>query len=161
MKLIACILGSLVMLVAGCSPSEPGLVLPVRIEGVAMSPALHDGDRIFINRGFAKLERGDIVVFYHPDDHRKSYIKRVVGLPNEKVEIRERKVFVNGMELAETYVDPKNNEVSRGDEDVVVPADSFYVMGDNRDNSADSRMFGALPRNLIYGKFVGKYYSAE
>jgi len=161
MKFILCFIGSVTMFAGACSPFSPGGVMPVKVEGFAMAPALHDGDRIFIDRGFEKLEQGDIVIFYYPEDQTKSYIKRIIGMPNDKVEIREGKVLVNGKELQESYVDPQNNLSSRSQNEKVVPPDNFYVMGDNRDNSSDSRIWGTVPRKLIYGKFVRKYYAAE
>ena len=126
-----------------------------------MRPALNDGDRIFINRSFEKLERGDIVVFYYPFDQRMSYIKRIIALPNERVEFRNGKVVIDGRDLEETYVDPANNQSARILEEIVVPPNAFCVMGDNRDNSYDSRSWGPLERKFIYGKFISKYYAAE
>jgi len=161
MKLDLCILCFLVLFVAECSPLRQAGVQPVKVEGIAMKPSLNDGDRIFFNRSFEKLERGDIVLFHYPFDQSKSYIKRIIGLPDERVEIREGKVLVNGKDLEEAYVDPRNNQSLRSQKEIVVPPDSFYVMGDNRDNSNDSRFWGALPRKFIYGKFVSKYYAAE
>ena len=125
-----------------------------------MLPALRDGDRIFIDRNFDKLERGDIVIFYFPMDQRKSYIKRIVGLPNETVEIREGKVFINGTFLNEPYVDPQLDQSHRSLEERKLSADQYYVIGDNRDNSADSRFWGPLDRKFIYGKYVRKYFSS-
>lgn len=122
-----------------------------------MEPALKNGDRIIINRSFDKLERGDIVIFYYPKDQSKSYIKRIVGLPNEELEIRGSKVLINGQKLNEPYVNPKNDQAGLSHEPVKIPEDSYYVMGDNRDNSNDSRVWGALPRKFIYGKYVSTY----
>jgi signal peptidase I len=161
MKISLCILGTLALLAVSCSPLRKAVILPVKVEGIAMKPALNDGDRIVIDRGFEKLERGDIVIFYYPFDQSKSYIKRIIGLPNERVETRKGKVLVNGKDIEEGYVEPVNNQSLRSQKEVTVPADSFYVMGDNRDNSNDSRSWGPLPRKLIYGKFVGKYYAAK
>lgn len=123
-----------------------------------MIPALKDGDRIFIERNPGKLERGDIVVFYFPLDQRKSYIKRIVGLPNETVDIREGKVFINGKPLEEPYVDPKLNLSMPSLPEIKLPADAYFVIGDNRDNSADSRIWGPLQKKLIYGKYMTKYW---
>src|ERR671914_2701367 len=86
---------------------------PVKVEGTSMLPRLHDGERIFVNKliyyEWPRLERGDIVVFWYPDDPEKSYIKRVIGLPGELVEIREGVLYVNGRELQEPYLDPQRN----------------------------------------------------
>ena len=125
-----------------------------------MEPALKDGDRIFIDRSFGLLQRGDIVIFYYPADPTKSYLKRIVGLAGEAVEIRDGQVLINGTALDEPYVNPANNRVWLDHRERRVPADSYYVTGDNRDNSNDSRMWGPLQRKFIYGKFMRKYYSA-
>jgi len=136
-------------------------VQPVKVEGVAMLPALKEGDRIFIDRQFEKLERGDIVVFYAPFDQSKSYIKRIVGLPGETVEVREGKVFVNGTMLDEPYVEAQYNQSMRSLASIQLTSINYFVMGDNRDNSADSRIWGPLKKELIYGKYTRKYYSAQ
>ena len=133
---------------------------PVKVEGTAMLPTLRDGDRIFIDRNFDKLERGDIVIFYYPEDPRRSYIKRIIGLPNEAVDIREGKVFVNGTPLDEPYIDPRLNLSHRSLEERKLTAEQYYVIGDNRDNSSDSRIWGPLDRKFIYGKYVRKYFSS-
>ena len=126
-----------------------------------MEPALKDGDRLFIDRAVDKLNRGDIVVFHYPFDPSKSYLKRVVGLPGETIEIRDGRVLINGTGLDEPYVAAANNRVMSGRKVIRIPDDSYYVVGDNRDNSNDSRMWGPLQRKFIYGKFVTKYYSAS
>jgi signal peptidase I len=146
---------------SGCSAVKKIAVQPVKVEGIAMEPSLKHGDRIFINRGYDRLDRGDIVIFYYPADQSKSYIKRIVGLPNDRIEIREGKVLVNGERLQEPYVDTKKNLSLRNSKEITLPADNYYVLGDNRDNSNDSRIWGPLPRHLIYGKFSSKYYSAN
>ena len=157
LKLIAMLL---VVATVACSTTTP-LLQPVKVVGIAMEPALHEGDRIFVNRNPAEFSRGDIVLFYYPHDPRVSYIKRVIGLPGETITIREGKVQINGTPLSEPYVDPKNNQSIAGNEEKSIPAESYFVMGDNRDNSSDSRTWGTLARKLIYAKFVGKYYSSE
>lgn len=125
-----------------------------------MMPALNDGDRIVIERNPQNLQRGDIVVFLFPDDQRASYIKRIVGLPHETVEIRDGKVLVNGKPLDEPYIDPKLDLVKNSSEPVILAGDHYYVVGDNRDYSSDSRIWGPLDRKLIYGKYLKKYYDA-
>lgn len=123
-----------------------------------MAPALKDGDRILIQRNPDQLQRGDIVLFYFPLDQRKSYIKRIVALPNETVEIREGKVLINGRFLEEPYVDPKLNLSMRSLQEIKLSEDSYFVVGDNRDSSADSRIWGPLQRKFIYGKYMRKYF---
>ncbi len=138
------------------------VVQPVKVEGTSMLPRLHDGERIFVNKlvyyDIPELERGDIVVFWFPDDPTKSYIKRVIGLPGETVHVRDGRVFVNGRELQEPYLDPGRN-VTRGTEQpVLVKQHYFFVMGDNRDNSSDSRAWGLVPEKYIYGKALFRYW---
>jgi signal peptidase I len=148
----------LVLIAAGCSPLLK--IQPVKVEGTAMLPALSDGDRIIVERDFDKLERGDIVLFYNPDDHRGRYIKRVIGLPNEVIEIREGTVMINGVTLPEPYIESRLNLAHRSTDKIQLPADRYFVMGDNRDNSADSRIFGPIDRQLIYARYMRKYYNA-
>jgi signal peptidase I len=142
------------------------VVQPVKVEGTSMLPRLHDGERIFVNkliyydeyRWAPKIERGDIVVFWYPDDPSKSYIKRVVGLPGDTVEVREGIVRINGAELDETYLDPRLNLSSRSQAPVLVRPNYYFVMGDNRDNSFDSRSWGLVPKKYIYGKALFRYW---
>jgi signal peptidase I len=142
------------------------VVQPVKVEGTSMLPRLHDGERIFVNkliyydeyRWAPKVERGDIVVFWFPDDPSKSYIKRVVGLPGDTVELRDGAVFINGSSLNETYLDPKENLSTRGLAPVYVKPNYYFVMGDNRDNSSDSRAWGLVPKKYIYGKALLRYW---
>jgi len=142
------------------------VVQPVKVEGTSMLPRLHDGERIFVNkliyydeyRWAPKIERGDIVVFWFPDDPSKSYIKRVIGLPGERVEIREGQVHINGSLLEEKYLDPKSNLSTRSLAPVDVRLNYYFVMGDNRDNSSDSRSWGLVPKKYIYGKALLRYW---
>lgn len=136
-------------------------VQPVRVEGTAMLPALNDGDRILLDRRFEKLQRGDIVIFYFPLDQSRSYIKRIIGLPGETVEIRDGQVFIDGNAIQEPYVDSKYNQSARSLTAIKLSPDNYFVMGDNRDNSSDSRIWGSVQKELIYGKYTGKYYSVQ
>jgi len=131
-----------------------------------MLPRLHDGERIFVNkliyydeyRWAPKIERGDIVVFWFPNDPSKSYIKRVMGLPGDTVEIHEGMVRVNGRDLEEKYLDPRLNLSHRSLTPVYVRPNYYFVMGDNRDNSSDSRIWGLVPKKYIYGKALLRYW---
>ena len=142
------------------------IVQPVKVEGTSMLPRLHDGERIFVNkliyydeyRWAPKIERGDIVVFWYPNDPSKSYIKRVIGLPGETVEVREGTVFINGAVLEEKYLDPGENASSASQGSVQVKLNYYFVMGDNRDNSSDSRSWGLVPKKYIYGKALLRYW---
>lgn len=122
-----------------------------------MLPGLKDGDHAIFSRRFDGPTRGDIVVFYYPAERSKSYIKRIIGLPNEELEIRDGKVLINGQGITEPYVDTRLNVSARSYGPLKIPADNYFVMGDNRDNSNDSRSWGPLPRSFIYGRFVRKY----
>ena len=161
MRIQLLILALIVLFGAECSAVKKAAVQPVKVLGVAMEPALKDGDRIFIARSFDQIDRGDIVIFYFPHDTRKSYIKRVVGLPNERVEIRDGAVLINGESLPEPYVDAGKNQNRQTVKELKVPENSYYVVGDNRDFSSDSRTWGPLAKHFIYGKFLSKYYSAK
>src|ERR1700758_312557 len=136
------------------------LYQPVKVEGTSMAPLLSDQERIFINKfvyRFEPIARGDVVVFWYPLDRTKSFIKRVVALPGEKVEIREGRVYVDGNGLSEPYVLPKYlDDGSFGP--IRVPPGEYFVMGDHRDSSNDSRVFGPVPLRYIYGKAVFAYW---
>jgi signal peptidase I len=128
----------------------------IKIAGGAMEPGLRDGDRVLVSRAVGKIERGDLIIFYFPKDTSVSYLKRVIGLPGEAVELRGGAVFVDGRPLAEPYARTGEDGNSRDVPAVVVPERSYFVLGDNRDYSYDSRYWGFVPRELIYGKVVGR-----
>jgi len=135
---------------------------PVKVEGTSMMPTLTDNERIFINKftyrfGLGSIERGDTVVFSWPLDTSKSYIKRVIGLPGDRVRIQRGQVYVNDSPLAEDYVPGDyRDEYSMREE--VVPPDEYFVLGDHRNSSSDSRYWGCVPRKDIYGKAVFAYW---
>jgi len=136
---------------------------PVKVEGTSMAPHLTDQERIFINKfvyNFGPIERGDIVVFRYPLDPRKSFIKRVVGLPGEMMEIRHGLVYINGLPLKEDYVDPADADRANFPP-ALVPADQYFVLGDYRRSSNDSRSWGMVPRDKIYGKAVFAYWPPD
>jgi signal peptidase I len=141
------------------------LYQPVKVEGTSMMPSLVDQERIFINKfiyrfGLADIGRGDTVVFWFPGDPSKSYIKRVIGVPGDSVEVREGTVIVNGSALKETYVpDEYRDHVSMPRR--TVPSDQFFVLGDHRVSSNDSRNWGMVPRSYIYGKAVFVYWPLD
>jgi signal peptidase I len=136
------------------------LYQPVRVEGTSMLPRLEDRDRLFINKfayHFSAIERGDVVVFHYPRDPEKSYIKRVVGLPGDRLRIDHGTVFINGYPQSENYV-PEDFRDSRSYAEIVVPENTYFMMGDHRSISSDSREFGPVDRSLIYGKAVFVYW---
>jgi signal peptidase I len=139
-----------------CATSSQRFDESVQVAGIAMEPTLKKGDRILITRQIADLKRGDIVTYYYPGDQSQRFISRIIGLPHEKIEIREGKVLIDGNLLDEAYVNPDNNRASWTRQPVSVPDGLYFVMGDNRDNSNDSRAWGPLQTKFIYGKFVRK-----
>jgi signal peptidase I len=139
------------------------LYQPVRVEGTSMLPRLEDSDRLFINKfvyHISAIERGDVVVFHYPRDPEKSYIKRVIALPGDRIWIAQGEVWVNGKPLHESYV-PDQYRDTRSMAEMIVPADRYFMMGDHRSISSDSREFGAVERSLIYGKAVFIYWPAK
>jgi signal peptidase I len=139
------------------------LYQPVKVEGTSMAPLLSDQERIFINKfvyRFAPIQRGDVVVFWYPLDHSKSFIKRVVGLPGETVEIRQGRVYVNAKLVPEPYVPPQYEDLTDFGP-VRVPSESYFVMGDHRISSNDSRVFGPVASHFIYGRAVFAYWPVD
>lgn len=139
------------------------LFVPVSVEGNSMEPTLHDHNRLLLSK-MGKPERFDVIVFPAPDSPDKQYIKRVIGLPGDSVRMEADQLFINGEKVDEyylghaqddlqeweTYTNDFSLETLTGKE--VVPEDSFFVMGDNRPNSKDSRVFGFVPIESIFGK---------
>ena len=139
------------------------LYQPVKVEGTSMMPSLEDQERIFVNKFVYRLEpieRGDIVVFRYPRDPSKSYIKRVIGMQGDDIRIDGGQVYVNGKALDETYV-PSEYTDQRSYPDVVVPPHCYFVLGDHRSMSNDSRDFGSVNQSFIYGKAVFGYWPME
>src|SRR3984957_3076379 len=125
------------------------LYQPVKVEGTSMMPSLQNDERIFINKfvyrfGISDVGRGDTVVFLYPNDPSKSYIKRVIGIPGDTIEIDDGTVIVNGKQLSEPYVAEDNRDrIPMAKE--TVPADRYFVLGDHRSSSNDSRSWGLVP----------------
>ena len=133
---------------------------PVKVEGTSMTPLISDQERIFINKfvyRFDPIERGDVVVFWYPLDRSKSFIKRVVGLPDDTVEIREGHVYLNDKLLPEPYIPPESEDFGTY-APTQIPKGEYFVMGDHRTSSNDSRIFGPVPAAFIYGKAVFAYW---
>ena len=130
------------------------VVQAFKVQGTSMSPELHDGERILVNKFlyyFGDIERGDVVVFWYPEDPQLSFIKRVVALPGETVVIRSGKVWVNDRPIDEPYVSGANAD-QRSFPALEVRPGHFFVLGDNRKGSNDSRSWGLVPQRYIYGK---------
>ena len=143
-----------------------------RIPSDGMQPMLLVGDYIMVNKSAYRdraPQRGDIVVFPFPQDERRDFIKRTIGLPGDTIELRNKRVYVNGTGLDEPYIRylfPPPGDSSDNDSDVrvrygpvTVPADHYFVLGDNRDNSEDSRYWGFLEREKIKGRAYMIYWS--
>src|SRR6266480_2015768 len=139
------------------------LYQPVKVEGTSMMPSLDDQERIFVNKFVYRIEpieRGDIIVFHYPRDPSKSFIKRVIALARDRVRIEAGQVFVNDQALDEEYV-PHAFVDERSYPEIVVPADSYFVLGDHRTMSNDSRDFGPVAASYIYGKAVFGYWPVD
>jgi signal peptidase I len=141
------------------------LYQPVKVEGTSMKPGLVDQERIFINKfeyrfGLADISRGDTVVFLFPRDPTKSYIKRVIGVPGDSVEVVNGTVFVNAKPLTEPYVPDEARDQVSMPRTVIKPSE-YFVLGDNRRFSNDSRTWGMVPREDIYGKAVFGYWPLD
>ena len=130
------------------------------VEGSSMYPTLNSGDNLITSKISYKLsepERGDIIVLEAPDSPGDDYIKRIIGLPDDHLQIQDGKVYINGKLLDEPYL---NGIPTEGDEDLVIPSGYYFVMGDNRDESRDSRAdkVGVISRNSIVGKSVFRLF---
>jgi signal peptidase I len=139
------------------------LYQPVKVEGTSMMPGLEDQERIFINKFVYRWEpiaRGDIVVFRCPRDTSKSYIKRVIGLAGDRVRIENGQVYLNDQPVDEDYV-PSEYADARSYPEITVPMRSYFVLGDHRTMSDDSRDFGPVNERFIYGKAVFGYWPME
>jgi signal peptidase I len=139
------------------------LYQPVKVEGTSMMPTLQDQERVFINKFVYKLEpieRGDVVVFRYPRDPSKSYIKRIIAVAGDRVRIDAGVVYVNGRRMGEDYV-PRMYEDVRSYPETIVPPHSYFVLGDHRNLSNDSRDFGPVDEDFIYGKAVFGYWPVE
>jgi signal peptidase I len=136
------------------------VVQPVKVEGTSMQPRLVDQERIFVNRfiyRFESIHRGDVVVFWYPRDRTKSFIKRVLGVPGDKVEIRLGTVYVNDLQVKEPYLNPAYRDV-KSFRPVIIPPGQYFVLGDHRNSSNDSRNWGFVAQDLIYGKAIFSYW---
>lgn len=138
------------------------VVQPVKVEGTSMEPKLQPQDRLFVNKFVyyvSDIGRGDVVVFWYPRDPSKSFIKRVIGLPGDSVEIRSGTVFVNGKSLFEPYLLKRVDADSHPPE--VVPPQHYFVLGDHRDSSSDSRDWGSVSKQNIFGAAVFRYWPLQ
>jgi signal peptidase I len=138
------------------------LYQPVKVEGTSMTPSLVNEERIFINKfvyrfGISDIVRGDTIVFWAPEDPSRSYIKRVIGVPGDEVEIVDGTVILNGKRLDEPYIIDVNRDRMSMARRTVEPG-KYFVLGDHRNSSNDSRSWGTVARDAIYGKAVFVYW---
>jgi signal peptidase I len=144
------------------------IVQPVKVVSTSMMPRLEDSERIFVNKfGYylSSIERGDIVVFWYPEDPSQSFIKRVIGLPGERIDMDSAgRVTINGKPIEEPYLAPERNHAARArwnhvpEQFKFIKPHYYFVMGDNRDVSNDSRSWGLVPEKYIYGKAIYGYW---
>lgn len=161
------------------------VILNYRVDGSSMEPSLHDREMLIVNRReyfhidlnslvnwipgvdlpgkhewylFRPPQRGDIVVFTPPMGSSEPYIKRIIGLPGDEISIHDGSVYINGKRLDEPYLASSTSWRGMLDQPVIVEPDHVFVMGDNRNNSSDSRIFGSVPMSDIIGKAWISYW---
>src|ERR671937_1874768 len=133
-------------------------VQTVHVLGSSMYPTLHDNDLLVASKISYKLhapQRGDIIIFKPPNDDARDFIKRVIALPGDRLRIDKATVYINGEGLKEPYLPERwtlNNTWPTDGREVIVPPDHYFVLGDNRNHSSDSRTFGYIDINEILGK---------
>lgn len=133
----------------------------IRVDGNSMQPSFQDGNYVIVNKLAYRdggLERGDVVVFPFPLNREEDFIKRVIGLPGDRVMVIRGDVFINGQRIQEDYLLAE----PRGDmEELIVPQGTIFVMGDNRNDSSDSRVWGPLSIDEIIGKAIFRYWPLD
>ena len=150
---------------------EPNLLIGdhLIVNKMSTAPTLFPAERAVLPR--RDIQRGDVLVFKSPEEPDRDLIKRVIGLPGDRLELRRKRVYVNGARLDEPYVQyleppsetapPKPGDLREEYGPVTVPAGQYFMMGDNRDNSQDSRYWGFLPASYVKGRALFIYFSAE
>ncbi|HEX68070.1 MAG TPA: signal peptidase I [bacterium] len=124
------------------------------VPSASMEPTLKPGDKVIAFK-IKEIKRGDVVIFYHPEDKKEVMVKRVIGLPGEKIKIHGGKVYINGKPLEEPYIkEPPIYDYP----ETKIPPGHYFLLGDNRNNSQDSSIFGPVPRELIFGKDIFIYW---
>jgi signal peptidase I len=135
------------------------ILQPHRIKGESMEPNFFDAEFILTDKvsyRFGKPQRGEVIVFKAPPEMEEEYIKRIIGLPGESISIKDNKVFINGKQIIESYLDPtlptSGGYFLQEGEIKVIPPDAYFVLGDNRTHSSDSRAWGFVPKSDITGR---------
>lgn len=134
-----------------------GISARIRVDGTSMEPTLHTGEYVVVNKfsyRFGEPHLGDVIVFHFPGNPGQEYIKRVIGLPGDLVQVEQGQVYVNGSPIQEPYIAAQPNYQGSW----TVPANSLFVLGDNRNNSSDSHSWGMVPYSYVVGKAVFIYW---
>lgn len=138
---------------------------PHLVSGNSMVPNFHDGDYIITNKlatRFAELQRGEVIILQYPRDPNKVFIKRIIGMPGERLKIMDNVVYINGQLLSEPYLPKDTVTQVRGfmadGEEITIPEGQYFVMGDNREGSSDSREWGPEKKELIIGQAIFRYW---
>lgn len=132
----------------------------IRVDGSSMEPTLQTGEFVLVEKVSYRINapvRGDVIVFHYPRNPQKEYIKRVIGLPGDLVNITGGHVYINGRMLQEPYIAAAPAYPGSW----TIDADSFFVLGDNRNNSDDSHRWGMVPRDYVIGKAILVYWPPE
>ena len=132
----------------------------IRVDGYSMEPTLQTGEFVIVNKLAYRLgdpALGDVIVFHYPRDPEQEYIKRLIGLPGDHILVTDGKVFVNGQHIEEPYIAAPPAYTS----ELTVPEDSFFVLGDNRNNSSDSHNWGPVPISQVVGKAIFVYWPPQ
>lgn len=136
------------------------------VEGRSMVPTFHDGDRLIVSRVhylFDKPDHNDFIVFnsMSPNEPNTMIIKRVIGVPGDTIELRDQRVYLNGQEIEEDYINEACATYNCPDERVELGEDEYFVMGDNRNHSYDSRDYGAVTLDHIIGRVILRYWPLD
>lgn len=134
------------------------------VDGISMQPTFETGQYILVSRAnylFAEPQRGDIVVFHYPANPDQDYIKRLIGVPGDTIELRNQQVYVNGVQLNEPYINEPCEARNCPDRSWTLGTDEFFLMGDNRNHSSDSRSFGGVNRQFIVGEALVRYFPIQ
>ncbi|RJR15571.1 signal peptidase I [Candidatus Microgenomates bacterium] len=141
------------------------LFQPHQVKGASMEPNFHDGEYILTNKfqyHFEAPKRGDVIVFKSPQNPDIDYIKRVIGLPGDRIKLIDNHFYINGTKLEEVYIDAElftyNGQYLKDNTEVIIPQDYYFVAGDNRPRSSDSREWGPIERSSIIGKSQFRYW---
>ena len=153
----------LIIFITGCSNLD--MTKAYKMAAISMEPSIHKGDRAFVNKAayvVAKPQRGEIVAFKYPIDPQKIWIKRVIAFGGETVEIRNGKIYINGKALTQGKIKSiaysNAGEFGTKGKTITIPEDHYYLLGDNSENSLDSRYWGFVPKENIVGKVYLIYW---